>query len=126
MTLSTIRRSSTDRIIFGVAGGLAHSFKLDPVLVRIAFVTLSLFTGLGVVIYLVLAVIMPKEGSAPAGASDVVTQNLRGIPREAAGAGRWLAQVLRNDPPSPSHNGTHQNSRVGAEAEHPRSQSRQS
>ena len=124
MTLSSIRRSSTDRIIFGVAGGLARYFNIDPVLMRLAFVVLCLITGIGVLIYLVLAVVMPKEGRASTRSGGVVSQNLRDIPGEAAGAGHWLADVLRNDASPPRRNGTHRNGRDGAEVEHPRSRSR--
>lgn len=58
-------RSSTDRKIFGVCGGLSAYFGIDVSLVRIAFVFFTLWPfGLGVVLYLVLLLIMPQEEQA--------------------------------------------------------------
>jgi phage shock protein PspC (stress-responsive transcriptional regulator) len=58
---------SNDRMIAGVAGGLAEYFNADPVLVRILFVLLTLLGGggLGILIYIVLWIVMP-EASEPA------------------------------------------------------------
>ncbi len=59
-----LTRSKTERKIFGVCGGLAEYFGIDPTLVRLAFIILALFNGIGLVIYIILAVIMPSEESA--------------------------------------------------------------
>ncbi len=55
-----LRRSKSDRIVGGVAGGLGHYFELDPVLVRIAFVLLVLAGGSGVLLYVVLWIAIPE------------------------------------------------------------------
>jgi len=54
-----LRRSSTDKMIGGVCGGLAEYSGLDPVLWRVGMVALTLL-GPGVVVYLLLWVLMPK------------------------------------------------------------------
>jgi phage shock protein PspC (stress-responsive transcriptional regulator) len=54
-------RSRDDRVLWGVAGGLAEHIGFSPTLVRIAFVVLSLFGGAGVLAYLVLAVALPED-----------------------------------------------------------------
>jgi phage shock protein PspC (stress-responsive transcriptional regulator) len=54
-------RSRSDRVVWGVAGGLAEHLGFHPTLVRIAFVVLSLFGGAGVLAYLVLAVALPEN-----------------------------------------------------------------
>lgn len=56
-------RSSDDKMIAGVAGGLAEYFEVDSTLVRVAFFLALLFTTgpFGLVIYAVLAIIIPKE-----------------------------------------------------------------
>jgi phage shock protein C len=54
-----LRRSSTDRMIGGVSGGLAEYSGIDAVLWRVGFVALTLAGGAGVVIYLLLWVLMP-------------------------------------------------------------------
>jgi phage shock protein C len=55
-----IYRSRTDRILGGVAGGLAKYLGVDPVLIRLAFVAL-LFAGIGVLLYIVAWIIVPEE-----------------------------------------------------------------
>lgn len=57
-------RSQSDRMLFGVAGGLAEYLNVDPVIVRLLFVLLTLAGGPGIIVYLVMAIIMPQE-SAP-------------------------------------------------------------
>ena len=55
-------RRSTDKMIAGVCAGLAHYFDLDPTVIRIVYVLLSIFTAFaGVLVYLILWLIMPKE-----------------------------------------------------------------
>ena len=46
--------STTDKKLAGVCGGIADYMNLDATLVRAAFILLSLFTGVGLVAYLVL------------------------------------------------------------------------
>jgi phage shock protein C len=58
-------RSRSDRMIAGIAGGVAQYLGVDPVLVRLAFVALVLAGGAGVLAYLIGWVIIPEE---PAGA----------------------------------------------------------
>ncbi|MCK9212313.1 MAG: PspC domain-containing protein [Ignavibacteriaceae bacterium] len=54
-------RSRTEKMIAGVAGGIAQYLDIDPVFVRIAFVCLVFFSGAGLIIYFVSAIIIPKE-----------------------------------------------------------------
>jgi phage shock protein C len=58
-----LTKSKTERKIFGVCGGLGEYFGIDPTLVRLAFVVLALFNGIGLVIYIILAIIMPPGES---------------------------------------------------------------
>jgi phage shock protein PspC (stress-responsive transcriptional regulator) len=56
-------RSSSDRMVAGVCGGLAEEFGLPPTVVRLGFVLLTLFSfGTGLLLYLVLWVVMPEAG----------------------------------------------------------------
>ena len=43
---------SDERVVLGVAGGLARALAIEPLLVRIAFVVMALFSGVGVVLYM--------------------------------------------------------------------------
>jgi phage shock protein C len=54
-----LTRSETDRVIAGVAGGIAERFGLNPTLVRIAWVVSVLFGGFGILLYLVLWIALP-------------------------------------------------------------------
>lgn len=56
-------RSSNDRMLAGVAGGLGEYFDVDPVLWRLAFVLLTLFGGSGVLVYIVMAIVIPARES---------------------------------------------------------------
>lgn len=56
-----LTRSTTDRMIAGVCGGLAEYFEIDPVLVRLAFVIFALAGGAGPLIYLVMWIIVPPR-----------------------------------------------------------------
>jgi phage shock protein C len=59
-------RSRSNRQVAGVCGGLAQYFNLDATLIRILFVVLAVLGGSGVVLYLAMWIIVPKE---PAGAA---------------------------------------------------------
>ncbi len=55
-------RSRKDRMISGVCGGLAEYFDMDPTVVRLIFVLLTLFSkGLGILAYIILILAMPDE-----------------------------------------------------------------
>jgi phage shock protein PspC (stress-responsive transcriptional regulator) len=54
-------RSKDDRLIWGVAGGLAAHIGFNATVVRLAFVVLTLFGGAGLLAYLVLAVALPQD-----------------------------------------------------------------
>ena len=55
-----LRRSTTNKVVGGVAGGLAEAYGWDPTLVRLGFVLLTLMHGGGVLLYLLLLFVMPK------------------------------------------------------------------
>ncbi len=54
-------RSTRERMLWGVAGGLGDYFGIDPTLVRLGFVAASIFGGFGVIAYLVMAVVVPED-----------------------------------------------------------------
>jgi len=56
-----IFRSIDDYMLAGVCGGLAEYFKIDGSLVRIIFVLLTLSGGAGILVYLILWLVIPKE-----------------------------------------------------------------
>ena len=54
-------RSRKDRQIAGVCGGIADYLAIDPTLVRLFWVLFALAGGPGIILYIVLAAIMPEE-----------------------------------------------------------------
>lgn len=56
------RRSSDSRVLAGVCGGLSASFGIDVTLVRIAFVLLTLGSGVGLLVYALAWLLVPLEG----------------------------------------------------------------
>jgi phage shock protein PspC (stress-responsive transcriptional regulator) len=58
-----LRRSRTDRVGAGVAGGLGDYFGVDPVLFRVLFATAAFFGGAGVLAYLLAWAAIPEEGT---------------------------------------------------------------
>ena len=54
--------SSNDRVIAGVCGGIAEYMDFDPVMVRIAYAFLTIFTAFcGLIFYIVLWLVMPEK-----------------------------------------------------------------
>lgn len=56
-----LAKSSTNKSVFGVCGGLADYLNVDVTLVRLAFVLLTLAGGPGLILYIALAIVMPEE-----------------------------------------------------------------
>jgi phage shock protein C len=55
-----LTRSETDRMIAGVAGGIAQRFGVSSTLVRLAWVVSILFGGFGLLTYVILWIALPK------------------------------------------------------------------
>ncbi len=59
-----LRRSTENKVIAGVCGGIAEYFDIDPTLIRLAWVLFCALGGSGVLAYIIAAIIIPE---APAG-----------------------------------------------------------
>ena len=53
--------STTDKKLAGVCGGVAKYFGLDPTLVRLAYAILVIFGGTGILLYIICALVIPRE-----------------------------------------------------------------
>ena len=75
-------RSPTEHRIAGICGGLAEYFNVDPVLVRVIFVILFFLSGIGLLVYIILWLVVPvrekEEGTVevitPGGQEEVVSE----------------------------------------------------
>jgi phage shock protein PspC (stress-responsive transcriptional regulator) len=63
---SGLHLSRADRKIAGVCGGLGEWLDIDPVFLRVAFILLALVGGLGVAVYLLLWLFLPRASATPA------------------------------------------------------------
>jgi phage shock protein C len=67
----TLIRSTSDRMIGGVCGGLASYFGVDSAIVRLVFV-LAVLSGVSPLVYLVLWVVIPEERLTAAGGATLI------------------------------------------------------
>lgn len=54
-------KSSTDKKVCGVCGGIANYFDVDPTVIRLIWVIFTLVGGSGLIAYIIAAIIMPDE-----------------------------------------------------------------
>ena len=92
-------KSRDDRLLFGVAGGVAEYFDIDPVLVRVGWVLLTVATGgIAALVYLLMAIITPDSGrrvskSAPVdGEADGVSESIAETAPERRSSKRHTAR----------------------------------
>ena len=67
-----LHRGGDGRMLAGVAVGLADYFDIDPTVVRIGFVVLSLLGGLAVPLYLAGWLLIPEEGAGTSVAEELL------------------------------------------------------
>src|SRR3954471_3427467 len=65
-TSRKLSRSTSDKYVSGVAGGLGRYFGIDATLFRVAFGVSMFFGGIGIVAYLALAAFVPTDAGEPA------------------------------------------------------------
>ncbi len=69
--IRTLTRSSTDRKLSGVAGGLGEYFGVDPILFRIGFAVATLASGAGALAYLFLLAFVKSDDATGSPASPL-------------------------------------------------------
>ncbi|MFC1933042.1 PspC domain-containing protein [Chloroflexota bacterium] len=77
-------RSRSDRMIWGVCGGLAQYFDIDPTIIRIIAVLLACASGAGILAYIILAIVVPLESSQVSEAKEVIKENVEEIKETAS------------------------------------------
>jgi phage shock protein PspC (stress-responsive transcriptional regulator) len=60
--MARLTKSETDKMLFGVCGGLADYMNMDSTVMRVLFVLITFFgVGSPILVYLILALIMPTD-----------------------------------------------------------------
>lgn len=67
-----LRRSRDDKMIGGVAAGTAKFFDIDVTVVRVVWALSAVFIGFGFLLYLIMWIVVPEEGSDRGVANDIV------------------------------------------------------
>lgn len=87
-------RSRTDRMIFGVCGGLGKYLGIDSTIMRILFVLLAFAGGAGIIAYIVMAIIVPLEESKKTTPQGVVEENVQDIKETATRLGTEIRDTF--------------------------------
>ncbi|MRI82147.1 PspC domain-containing protein [Fundicoccus ignavus] len=59
--MKKLKVSNTDRVLMGVCGGIAEYFSIDATIVRVLYVLLAIFGGVGILAYLLIGFIMTQN-----------------------------------------------------------------
>ena len=98
---TTLYRSASDRMLGGVCGGLGNYLSLDPTLVRLFFALLFFGSGIGLLAYLALWIIMPGENSeyADKGFEDNLKDSGENFSERIQTVGEEFGEAVRNPNP---------------------------
>jgi len=91
--MKKLYRSSDDRILAGVAGGIGRYFNVDPLFIRLIFVLLALVQGLGILLYVIFIFIIPKEGGKQLDA-ETAGKKLKEFAQEAEEKTKEVAEKI--------------------------------
>ena len=90
-------RSRSDRMISGICGGLAQYFDMDPTIVRLIFVLLIFANGLGILAYIIMAIVVPLEGSKATATKEAIKENVEGIKETAQELGSEIRSTFAGE-----------------------------
>lgn len=93
-----LTRDMKNAMLGGVASGVADSFGVDPVLIRIGFILLTLVHGFGLLAYLVCWVVMPRRTEEAGVAGPGETTPADRVVGEVRQAGEKVVDELRRLP----------------------------
>ena len=98
-------RSRRIKVFGGIAGGLSQYFNIDPIIIRVIFVVVTIMHGIGLLLYIILWIVIPeepfemayqaptdmKEGSSP---GDQNAQNTIITEDKKSRSGRTVAGII--------------------------------
>jgi phage shock protein C len=84
-------RSKNNKVLAGVAGGIGEYFQIDPTIIRLIFILLTIFGGSGLLIYIIFWLIMPLADSQTNNVQATIKSNVD----EMSDRAKTIAQDLR-------------------------------
>lgn len=88
-------RSEKDKIVAGVCGGLGDYFDLDPTIIRIIFVILTIWGGVGILLYIIGIIVMPPNPDQVRSSKDDIKENVKKSAQTFAQDLRQAAEDLK-------------------------------
>jgi len=99
-------RSRDNRMLAGVCGGLGDYFGVDPTLVRVGLVVLLFLDGVGLIAYLILALVVPSESGQGRSVEQTLEENVTELAQTAEKLGERVERTFDSRPaertPSPA------------------------
>jgi phage shock protein C len=87
-------RSRNQRMIWGVCGGLAQYFNIDPTIVRLIFILTIPLGGIGIITYIILSFVVPLENTQTTEPKDTIKENVQEIKETAEAIGKDLQSTF--------------------------------
>ena len=87
--------SRHDKMIMGVCGGLGEYFGIDPLVFRALFVLFTFSGGAGIVVYIILAIITPKEPGDPQFSHEQAKDRINEFASQVKQGAHSMAQDLK-------------------------------
>src|SRR3990170_5035864 len=87
-------RSRSDRMIWGVCGGIANYFGIDPTIIRVIAILFLFAGGSGILAYIILAIVIPLESSPAREPRDVIKENVQEIKQTASQFGEDMRSTF--------------------------------
>lgn len=92
-------RSGTDRMLGGVCGGLGHYLGVDATLVRLVFVLVGIGTGVGLLLYPAMWIIIPPEGRDISKPSETIGEGAREMAEQARSLSTTVSSSWQDSDP---------------------------
>ena len=93
--MKKLYRSRTNSMIAGVCGGLSEHLEVDPTIVRLGFALLTLYSGIGMIAYIILWVIVPYPDTCTASASETLREGAEEIQEKARQVAESISPAIR-------------------------------
>jgi phage shock protein C len=94
-------RSRKSRMFLGICGGLGEYYRIDPVMVRVIFVLITVVTSFfpGIIAYFIMAMIIPVEGSRASSPQESIRENFADMEMSSKQLGDQLKNTYKGNPP---------------------------